>query len=66
MLAVYFSLIMVQVADYAIANKIDDKPAFVWWFPTYSRNVIASCPKSNLSIGSLLTNLVSRSLRWLH
>jgi hypothetical protein len=23
----------VQVADYAIANKIDDEPAFAWWVP---------------------------------
>jgi hypothetical protein len=24
----------VQVADYAIANHIDDEPAFAWWVPT--------------------------------
>ena len=23
----------VQVAEYAFANKIDDKPAFAWWVP---------------------------------
>ena len=23
----------VQVADYALANQIDDKPAFAWWVP---------------------------------
>jgi hypothetical protein len=24
----------VQLADYAVANCIDDEPAFVWWVPT--------------------------------
>ena len=24
----------VQVADYAVANRIDDEPAFAWWVPT--------------------------------
>ena len=24
----------VQVADYAVANHIDDEPAFAWWVPT--------------------------------
>jgi hypothetical protein len=24
----------VQVADYAVANCIDDEPAFAWWVPT--------------------------------
>ena len=27
----------IQTADYAIANKIDDKPAFAWWVPYVQR-----------------------------
>jgi hypothetical protein len=31
----------VQVADYAIANKINDEPAFAWWVP----NVFKKCDR---------------------
>ena len=42
----------VELADYAISNKLEDEPAFAWWIPctilVKKRKIITSKLKSKL------------------
>ena len=55
----------VQIADYAVANCIDDEPAFAWWMSNVVKKHEQILSKSRLSIGSTLTNLASTFLKLL-
>lgn len=51
----------VEVAEYEVANKIAEKPAFIWWAKNVLRNEIALLQRQSHALGNALISLVSSS-----
>ena len=59
-----------EVADYALANKIDDEPAFAWWVPTVLKKrtrIIKAMKKryfrTNMKFGIEVPNTMERAIK---
>ena len=48
----------VEVAEYAVANRIVEEPAFAWWVPHMFRKRKRIFPRSRVGIGGRRTSLV--------
>ena len=51
--------ILIEVAEYAVANRIVEEPAFKWWVPHTIRKGTRSSQKLRVGFGKPRTSLVS-------
>ena len=60
----------IQLADYAVLNKVNEEPAFAWWIPQHLQNrtrilkaTKRRCKKKNTKFGIVIPRMVAEALQ---